>query len=223
MTSIRERIAGLAEEGLSDRAIARRLGVAPATVGYHRRRVTPGHTELSAPSLPSVVVTSQSLATQQPAPSTRTRVVELLDVRQCIKAFGFSSASWFEAVKRGAIAARPSATPIAELLVADTYRGRFSLKLRLLREGLKQNCCERCGLTEWRDEPLTLALHHINGQRDANRLENLQLLCPNCHSQTKNYAGRNGNRRAAESAKDATQRLAPELRDQIDARSLETS
>jgi HNH endonuclease len=73
------------------------------------------------------------------------------------------------------------------------YRGRFNLKLRLIKEGLKQNCCERCGLSEWRGGALTLALHHVNGERTDNRLGNLQLLCPNCHSQTENFAGRRRN------------------------------
>lgn len=51
--------------------------------------------------------------------------------------------------------------------------------------------CEKCGLDEWRGSPLSLALHHVNGDRHDNRLANLQLLCPNCHSQTDNFAGRN--------------------------------
>jgi 5-methylcytosine-specific restriction endonuclease McrA len=42
-----------------------------------------------------------------------------------------------------------------------------------------------------------MALHHINGDRLDNRLENLELLCPNCHSQTDTYSGRNGHRRPA--------------------------
>jgi 5-methylcytosine-specific restriction endonuclease McrA len=60
--------------------------------------------------------------------------------------------------------------------------------------GLKDERCERCGLTDWRGQPLSLALHHVNGDGADNRLENLQLLCPNCHSQTPNFAGRNRGR-----------------------------
>ena len=119
-------------------------------------------------------------------------------VRERIAQFGFSSASWFDAVKRGAVVARPSGMPIEELLAAGTYRGRYHLKARLISEGLKQDRCERCGISEWQGRPITLALHHVNGLRDDNQLENLQILCPNCHSQSDTFAGRNGRARGRE-------------------------
>lgn len=64
------------------------------------------------------------------------------------------------------------------------------LKLKLIKEGIKENKCEICGLSQWRGKPLTCQLHHINGNNKDNRLENLQMLCPNCHSQTENYCGK---------------------------------
>ena len=66
------------------------------------------------------------------------------------------------------------------------------LRERLLKEGLKEHKCEnpKCGLSEWHNLPIPLQLHHINGDRTDNRLENLQLLCPNCHALTDNYCGR---------------------------------
>jgi Zn finger protein HypA/HybF involved in hydrogenase expression len=63
--------------------------------------------------------------------------------------------------------------------------------------GLKANECEECGLTEWRNRPLSMALHHINGDGQDNRLENLSLLCPNCHSQTPNFGVKNQSRDGA--------------------------
>ena len=45
----------------------------------------------------------------------------------------------------------------------------------------------------WQGQPLTLHIDHINGVSDDHRLSNLQMLCPNCHSQTKTFAGRNRN------------------------------
>lgn len=87
---------------------------------------------------------------------------------------------------------RPAATPIEDLLVSDRpVTNRTHLKLRLLSGGLKQNVCERCGLTEWLNEPLAMQLHHVNGDGKHNRLENVAFLCPNCHAQTVNWGGRN--------------------------------
>ena len=50
--------------------------------------------------------------------------------------------------------------------------------------------CERCGLDYWQGQPIPLEIHHINGDNTDNRLENLLLLCPNCHALTNNYRGR---------------------------------
>lgn len=65
------------------------------------------------------------------------------------------------------------------------------LKLRLIAEGIKQHKCEKCGITEWMGQPTPIELDHINGNNRDNRLENLRLLCPNCHAQTPTYRGRN--------------------------------
>lgn len=84
------------------------------------------------------------------------------------------------------------------------YRGKFlpnlsehsslrsaHVKEQLFRLGLKENKCEKCGLTEWQGEPLVCELHHINGDSTDNRIENLIILCPNCHSQTENFRSKN--------------------------------
>jgi len=115
-------------------------------------------------------------------------------VRDCQAHFGFSRQTWHAAVKRGAVVARPHPLPLEELLVAGVPRGRFNIKARLIRAGLKAKACEICGIAKWNGRLIVLALHHLNGDRYDNRVENLQLLCPNCHSQTENFAGRNGRR-----------------------------
>ena len=65
------------------------------------------------------------------------------------------------------------------------------LKGKLLKAGLKKNECEECGLVEWRGKPLTIQLEHVDGDRHNHRWDNLKMLCPNCHSQTPTYCGRN--------------------------------
>lgn len=86
--------------------------------------------------------------------------------------------------------------PLSDVLVErSTYGDRSRLKRRLLREGLLAPTCAECGLADWRGRPLSLQLDHINGVGDDHRIENLRLLCPNCHSQTSTYCGRNMRRR----------------------------
>ena len=87
------------------------------------------------------------------------------------------------------------ARPLAEVLVANSMASSASLRRRLIREGLKEPKCEICGLDSWRGELLPLALDHINGDPCDNRLENLRILCPNCHALTDTWCGRNHGRR----------------------------
>lgn len=64
------------------------------------------------------------------------------------------------------------------------------LRRRLLCENVKKHQCEMCKLTEWFNKPIPLELHHIDGNHNNNNLNNIQLLCPNCHSLTNTYRGR---------------------------------
>lgn len=76
---------------------------------------------------------------------------------------------------------------IEKILTENSEYNRTKLKERLVQEGIKEYKCECCGISTWMDKPISLQLHHLNGIHNDNRLSNLQLLCPNCHSQTENF------------------------------------
>lgn len=86
----------------------------------------------------------------------------------------------------------PSIISLEDILIENsTYTSTHSLKKRLIKESLLQNRCQICQISNWQNKQLSLALDHINGINNDNRLENLRLLCPNCHSQTDTFAGKN--------------------------------
>lgn len=68
-----------------------------------------------------------------------------------------------------------------------TYKGApqihsHILRSKLIRDGIKIDACELCGVTFWLDRHLPLELHHKDGDHFNNELDNLQILCPNCHA-----------------------------------------
>jgi DNA-binding transcriptional ArsR family regulator len=173
----REEVRRLTAEGLRPSEIAQLLGISRASVSYHRRRLG---------------LVDDRFGRRYSWQEVQEYYDQGHSVRECQERFGFSTASWHAARCRGEIVARPQRISIEELLGAP--RNRTHLKKRLYDAGLKEPRCERCGLEEWLGERLSMALHHVNGDGSDNRLENLQILCPNCHSQTDNFSGRNRRR-----------------------------
>lgn len=83
-------------------------------------------------------------------------------------------------------------TPIEEILVENSkFINSNHLRERLIKSGLKDERCEMCGLSIWMGQKIRLEIHHINANHKDNRLDNLMILCPNCHSLTDNYRGKN--------------------------------
>jgi len=80
---------------------------------------------------------------------------------------------------------------LSELLILNGTGNSSKLKERLIKCGIKEYKCEKCGNTEYDGEIIPLELHHINGDHYDNRLENLVLLCPICHYRTTNFRGKN--------------------------------
>lgn len=99
-------------------------------------------------------------------------------------------------------------TPLDEILTTNSHFQSFKLKQRLFRAALKFPVCELCGWAERSsDGRIPVELDHINGDRYDNRLENLRILCPNCHSLQPTHRGKNQKRRGGEIGRRATLKM----------------
>ena len=114
-------------------------------------------------------------------------------IRKYIREYGldishFTGKAW----NRGMRGIGKDRIPLEQILIQGSSYQSFKLKKRLFKANLKSKLCEECGWAKVSDGGyLPLELDHINGDRHDNRLENLRVLCPNCHSLKSTHRGRN--------------------------------
>ena len=115
-----------------------------------------------------------------------------LTVQQAILKLGLDTSHWTgRGHRRGATSPVVAAKPLQAILRRGTTPNTSKLRRRLIEAGLFEPICSDCGLSTWQNANIPLELDHRDGDRTNNLIENLRLLCPNCHALTPNYRGRN--------------------------------
>jgi len=113
-------------------------------------------------------------------------------VRAKIDALRLSTQHWVgQAHLRGKTNPYVRRHPLHSILRRGTHYQSNKLRKRLLREAVLEPKCSNCGGTEWMGGSIPLELDHVDGDKTNNQLENLRLICPNCHALSPTYRGKN--------------------------------
>ncbi len=118
-------------------------------------------------------------------------------VRKKIEDLGLDTSHWKGQSWVGHRDFFPGKMSLEDILVEGSRYSTSCLLKRLVKEGLKERRCEWCLLSEWRELPISLEIDHINGVSNDHRIENLRVLCSNCHAQTPTWRGRNNRKSIA--------------------------
>lgn len=171
------KIVEMLRDGRSYNEITTVIGCSKATISYHAKRLGLSKGRLGSPYDWAAIAAHYAKG---------------FSLVECIQEFGFSRGAWNCAVKAGRVKARPNLVPLKVYLVKGRMKtAGNSLKKRLINEGILKPQCSICRISDWLGKRLSLQIDHINGDKHDNRLVNLRLLCPNCHSQTDTWGARN--------------------------------
>lgn len=198
----REVLLELVGRNFSVRAIAGELNTSYTNVRYwlkkynlktlptSKRTWTEGDLILAVSKSTSMAQTIKSLGLSEKSAGN------YVTIKRNVEALGLDTSHWLgQAWISDPGKSRFLRTPLSEILVEGSSYSTSNLRVRLIEEGLKEQKCESCGISEWLGRSIPLELDHINGVSNDHRIENLRILCPNCHALTPTWRGRN-NRKA---------------------------
>jgi len=171
-------------EGNSFNNIRKQVGCSTGTISYHANRL--GLDRRNSIDLTTLNIDWIAAQSKVDNGLTKTELSAILNISvHCID----------KAISQRLLTYKPKIPKrsMLEYLIKDgPYISSFKLKNKLLKEELKEEICECCGLgTNWNNAPISLQLDHVDGDTANNELSNLRIICPNCHSQTETYAGKN--------------------------------
>jgi Zn finger protein HypA/HybF involved in hydrogenase expression len=152
----------------------------------------PGRRSWTDEMLRNAVEASFSCAATLRALGLRPRGSNYASIKRRIADLSLETSHWTgQAHLRGKPNLHVVRRPLQELLRKGTRFASGKLRRRLISAGLFEPRCQSCGLSEWAGEPIPLELDHIDGDTENNELQDLRVICPNCHAQTPTYRGRN--------------------------------